>query len=124
MLAKIVLAEDGIDHARILMAILKKSGIEVQWFDNGVEALRYFEEGQQADLLITDILMPGMSGFELIARLKELNIMPPTIVLTSRQREDDIVRGLEYGVLDYVTKPFSPSIVLAKIKNALARRAA
>ena len=124
MLAKIVLAEDGIDHARILMAILKKSGIEVQWFDNGVEALRYFEEGQQADLLITDILMPGMSGFELIARLKELNIMPPTIVLTSGQREDDIVRGLEYGVLDYVTKPFSPSIVLAKIKNALARRAA
>ncbi len=123
-MVKILLAEDGPDHARILMGVLKKAGYEVTWFQNGSDIYDYLAKEAMPDLLITDILMPGMSGFELLARLKEINKMPPTIVITGKQREEDILRGLQYGVLDYIPKPFSPSIVIAKIKNALGRGAA
>ncbi len=121
---KILLAEDGHDHARILLAVLSKNGFEVTWLQTGTEAYESLVANPAPDLLITDIMMPGMSGFELIARLKSENRMPPTIVLTGKQREEDILRGLEYGVLDYIVKPFSPSVLLAKVRNAIGRKAA
>lgn len=121
---RILLAEDGRDQARILNAVLTKSGYEVVWVESGTDAYAYISTQGMPDLLITDVMMPGMSGFELIARLKSENLMPPTIVLTSKQREEDILRGLEYGILDYITKPFSPSVIVAKVKNALLRKAA
>ena len=121
---KIVLAEDGHDHARILIAVLKRGGFEVTWYQNGTEAFQALMTDPSPDLFITDLMMPGMSGFEILARLNELKLLPPTIVLTSKQREEDILRGLEYGVLDYIIKPFSPAVVLAKIKNSIGRKAA
>lgn len=121
---KVILAEDGQDHARILTAVLKKSGYEVLWFQNGTDTLDHLLKNEAPDLLITDVMMPGMSGFELLARLKEESKLPPTIVLTAKQLEEDILRGLEAGALDYITKPFSPTVVLAKVKNVLARKAA
>jgi DNA-binding response OmpR family regulator len=121
---KILLAEDGHDHARILLAVLSKHGFEVTWLETGTDAYDYLVANPAPDLLITDIMMPGMSGFELIARLKAEGRMPPTIVLTGKQREEDILRGLEYGVLDYIIKPFSPSVLLAKVRNAIGRKAA
>jgi DNA-binding response OmpR family regulator len=122
---KIVLAEDGHDHARILMAVLKRTGYEVLWFETGTDAYAYLSNpaNPPIDLLITDVMMPGMSGFELLGKLKAEGKMPPTIVLTSKQREEDVLRGLELGVIDYVTKPFSPTVVSAKVKNALTRKA-
>lgn len=120
---RIVLAEDGADHARILIAVLKKNGFEVVWFANGTDAYEHLMNHEAPDLLITDVIMPGMSGFELLATLRQNGKMPPTIVLTSKQREEDILRGLEYGALDYIIKPFSPSVVLAKIRNAMGRKA-
>lgn len=120
-MAKIVLAEDGPDHARILIAVLEKNGYEVLWFKNGTDAFDHLSKNPLPDLLITDVMMPGMSGFELLGRLKEINLMPPTIVLTGKQREEDILRGLEYGILDYITKPFSPTVILAKVKNSVGR---
>ena len=121
-MTQIVLAEDGTDHARILIAILKKNGFEVNWFQTGVEAFDYLSKNPMPDLLITDVMMPGMSGFELLRRLKDLNVMPPTIVLTSKQREEDVLQGLGYGIIDYIVKPFSPGVVMMKIKNALVRK--
>ena len=115
---KILLAEDGHDHARILLAVLTKNGFDVTWLETGTDAYEYLVKNPAPDLLLTDIMMPGMSGFELIARLKSEGRMPPTIVLTGAQREEDILRGLEYGVLDYIIKPFSPSVLLAKVRNA------
>lgn len=120
----ILIAEDGADNARILTAVLKKSGFEVTWVQNGTEAYEHLKQNAAPDLFITDVMMPGMSGFELLTRLKDEGLMPPTIVLTSRQREEDVLRGLKLGILDYVTKPFSPTVVAAKVTNALARRTA
>lgn len=120
---RIVIAEDGQDHARILIAVLKRSGYDIHWCETGTDAYAYLSANPMPDLLITDVMMPGMSGFELLAKLKADGLMPPTIVLTSKQREEDVLRGLELGVIDYVTKPFSPTVVSAKVKNALARKA-
>ena len=119
---KILIAEDGADHARILIAILKRSGHEIVWLQTGTEAYAYLTSNPAPDLLITDVMMPGMSGFELLSRLRDEGLMPPTIVLTSKQRDEDVLRGLKLGILDYITKPFSPAVVSAKVANALVRR--
>lgn len=118
---KVVLAEDAEDSARIITAILTKAGFEVQHFVNGAEAYDKIKSGYQADLLITDVLMPVMNGFELIEKLKQESLLPPTIVLTGKQSEEDVIRGLGFGAIDYITKPFNPSLVLVRIKVALAK---
>ena len=120
----ILCAEDSLDHARILLAILKNAGFGVTHVQSGDEAYNWIKSNPAPDLLLTDVMMPGMSGFELVGRLKAENISIPTIFLTSRQREEDIVHGLESGALDYISKPFSPTLVCAKIKAAVRRSAA
>ncbi len=117
----IVLVEDGKDHSRILMAVLKKHGYQMLLFETGFDAYEYLSKNPSPDLLITDILMPGMSGFELLDRLRSEGRMPPTLVLTSKQREEDVLRGLELGIIDYIKKPFSPSVILLKVNNALKK---
>lgn len=121
---KIVVVEDGTDHARIIMAVLRKEGHDPIHFESGAPALEYLLANPLPDLLLTDIMMPGMSGFELLERLKEADRMPPCFVLTGKQREEDVLRGLQFGVLDYITKPFSPSVLVAKINNIKIRKSA
>ena len=119
---KILIAEDGDDHARILIALFQRNQYEVTRVTSGTEAYEAILGGGAPDLLITDVMMPGMSGFELLARLKAEGKMIPAIVLTSKQREEDVLKGLGYGAVDYITKPFSPSVVLARVKLALSRK--
>lgn len=121
---RILIAEDGDDYARILSAVLARAGYDVTRVTNGVAAYETIVAGPIPDLLITDVMMPGMSGFELLARLKQENRLVPAIVLTSKQTEEDVLRGFEYGALDYISKPFSPAVVLARVGIALARKGA
>jgi DNA-binding response OmpR family regulator len=120
----ILLAEDGEVHARILQATLGRAGYKMTWVTDGVKAYEAIKSGTKFDLLITDVMMPGMSGFELLTRLKSENILPPTIVLTGVQNEEDVLRGIECGALDYIKKPFSPSVVLARVKLVFNQKAA
>lgn len=121
---KIVVAEDSPDHARILVAILEKCNFEVLWFQNGQDALDHLMNNPMPDLLITDIMMPGISGFELMSHLKSESKMPLTLVISGCQREEDVLRGLQYGAEDYLSKPFSPKIVMAKVQNMFERKGA
>lgn len=121
----ILLAEDGEVHARILQATLTRAGYKLSWVSDGVKAYEAIKSGEiKCDLLITDVMMPGMSGFELLTRLKNENILPPTIVLTGVQNEEEVLRGLQCGALDYIKKPFSPSVVLARVQLVLNQKAA
>ncbi|MBC7397988.1 MAG: response regulator [Bdellovibrionales bacterium] len=122
MPTRILIAEDNDDYVRILLALFQRSGFDVTRVSTGSDAYELLKKGPLPDLLITDVMMPGMSGFELLARLKEDNIKLPVIMITSKQREEDVLRGLEHGAVDYITKPFSPTVVLARVKNALARK--
>jgi two-component system alkaline phosphatase synthesis response regulator PhoP len=121
-MSKILLAEDNEDYCRILIALFQRNAYEVIRVKSGIDAYEYIKnEIIKPNLLITDVMMPGMSGFELLAKLKEDGIIIPSIILTSKQREEDVLRGLEYGAVDYITKPFSPAVVLARVKLALAK---
>ena len=115
----ILLAEDGLVHVRILRALLSRANYTFSWVPDGVEAYEAIKGGFRPDLLITDVMMPGMSGFELLTRLKAEDILPPTIMLTAVQKEEEVLRGLQCGALDYILKPFSPGVVLAKVQLAL-----
>ncbi len=118
----ILLAEDGEIHARILSAILVRAGYKFSWVIDGIQAYEAITGGFKPDLLITDVMMPGMSGFELLTRLSAEKLLPPTIVLTGVQKEEEVLRGLECGALDYIKKPFSPSVVLARVQLVLNRK--
>ena len=119
---KILIAEDEEDHARILSALFKHAGFHVDRAKDGLDAYAIVISENRPDLLITDVRMPGLTGFELLDKLKKENRMLPTTVVTAKQSEEDILRGLNYGALDYIMKPFSPSVVLAKVKAVLHRK--
>ncbi len=120
----IFLVEDGLIYARILSALLTKVGYKFSWIDDGAKAFEILKGGFTPSLLITDVMMPGMSGFELLVRLKTEKCLPPTIVLTALQKEEEVLRGLECGAEDFIKKPFSPSVLLARIQLVLSRNAA
>jgi len=73
------------------------------------------------DLIVLDIMLPKVNGFEVCRRIREADLDMPIIMLTAKDREDDIVRGLKLGADDYVTKPFSPRVLVARVR-AMARR--
>lgn len=105
---RILLAEDTETVVRILKVLLEKNGYDVVHVPNGLDAYALIAKGEHFDLLLTDVLMPGMSGFELIEKLHAERKLPPSIILTAKQRDEDVLRGLNCGALDYITKPFSP----------------
>lgn len=116
----IVVAEDSEETATLIKFALEKSGHTVRLAHDGVEALRLLEE-KAPDLLITDIMMPGLNGFELMGELAKKSMKIKTIVLAVQKSDEDIVRGLGHGAVDFVQKPFSPKELVARVKSALAR---
>jgi DNA-binding response OmpR family regulator len=116
----ILLAEDSPDVVNLLKFSLEKSGHKIIVANNGIEALGHLEK-ITPDLLITDLLMPGMNGFELLEELVKRNIKVKTIVLALQKSDEDIVRSLGYGAMDFIQKPFSPREVVARVNGILSR---
>jgi two-component system response regulator VicR len=108
----------------LLTHIFSKAGAQVFTAKDGQEGLRQFQRCQP-HLVILDIMMPGMDGWETCPLFRHLSDTP-VIFLTALARESDLVRGLGLGAVDYVTKPFTPSVLLARARAALrqARRSA
>ncbi len=118
---KILIIED---EESILMALednLRLEGYEVSSAKDGLKGLSMAKE-QGYDLIILDIMLPKMDGFEVCKQLRQAGIATPILILTAKSQEIDKVLGLELGADDYVTKPFSPRELLARVK-ALLRRA-
>lgn len=116
----ILVAEDSEETANLIKFALEKAGFKVELAMNGLDALSSIEK-VRPDLLITDILMPGMNGFELMEELGKRDIKLKTIVLAVQKSDEDIVRGLGYGALDFIQKPFSPREMVARVKGILSR---
>jgi DNA-binding response OmpR family regulator len=123
--SKILAADDDRIVRRIVVAKLSGLGYEVTQAEDGQEALRLLEEGYVPDLLITDSLMPRMTGLELVRSIRNSPNAAlaklPVIMLTSRQGEHDVIEGLQTGLDDYVTKPFSPDELAARVRTVLWR---
>jgi len=117
---KILVVED---EDAILMGItenLKAEGYDIITATEGLEALRLGEEAHP-DLIILDIMLPGMSGYDVCRKLRDKHIQTPIMMLTARQDEFDKLHGFEMGADDYMTKPFSIRELLARIRAILLR---
>ncbi|CAM2063726.1 Response regulator [Sulfidibacter corallicola] len=93
---------------------------------NGIEALKRVEDGERFDLVILDIMMPGMSGYEVAQRIRDVYSLVelPILMLTAKNQSKDFVQGLECGANDYITKPFDKRELLARVDTLLALKAA
>lgn len=119
-MARILIAEDEADLAMGLRDNLQFEGYQVIVVHDGEEALKAAAE-HSPDLILLDIMMPKLDGLEVCRRIRESGQIVPILMLTAKSQEIDIVRGLEVGADDYVTKPFSIRELLARIKAALRR---
>ena len=116
---RILVADDDRELGEILSFALTRAGFEVVRAMDGEEALARFSQTQPA-LVLLDYSMPKLDGLEVCRRLRAQSSVP-IIMLTVRSAEDEIVRAFELGADDYVTKPFSPKQLIARIKAALRR---
>lgn len=117
--ARILLVDDEISIRRALVPLLRSRGYEVETAATGARALESF--GKQApDLVVLDLGLPDLDGTEVCSRIREVSAVP-IIVLSARGREADKVAALDLGADDYVTKPFGPEELLARVRAALRR---
>ena len=119
----ILIVEDDEDIQQLVGYNLIKAGFQVEYADSGEEALGKIKK-QYPDLILLDIMLPGMDGIEVCKVLRTENETAeiPIIMLTAKGEETDIVEGFELGADDYITKPFSPKILLSRIKAVLRRK--
>ncbi len=118
-MSRILIVEDEKDIAELEKDYLELSGFEVEIAGNGTEGLKK-ALNEDFDLYILDLMLPGVDGFEICKRIRDVKDTP--ILMVSAKRDDiDKIRGLGLGADDYVTKPFSPSELVARVKAHLAR---
>jgi DNA-binding response OmpR family regulator len=116
---RVLIVEDEHDLARVLKRHVEGIGCQVQLAATGEKALALVDE--EFDLVLLDVMLPGIDGMEVCRRLRSLNRYMPVLMLTARSSDIDKVMGLESGADDYLTKPFSVQELLARIK-AIFRR--
>jgi DNA-binding response OmpR family regulator len=119
-MSRILVVEDEPDLAFALEDDLKVEGYEVEVAGDGESAARRARE-ETWDLVLLDVMLPGKDGFEVCRELRRAGVRIPVIILTARAQEAEKVLGLELGADDYVTKPFSPRELRARIKAVLRR---
>ncbi len=121
--ANILVVEDDIDIQQLVSYNLIKAGFHVTCADSGEEGLQILER-ETVDLILLDLMLPGRDGMEIctIIRTKNIENPPPIIMLTAKSEEDDIITGLACGADDYVTKPFSPRVLIARIQTQLRKK--
>jgi DNA-binding response OmpR family regulator len=122
-MTRILVVEDERELAMGLEDDLKLEGYDVEVLSDGASACRRARE-QAFDLIILDVMLPLKDGFEVCRELRRSGSNTPVILLTARAQESDKVLGLELGADDYVTKPFSPRELRARVKTILRRAAA
>lgn len=118
---KILMIEDNESVCSMVEMFFLKEGIQGEFVNDGLEGLQRYKDGDW-DLLIVDWMLPNMDGVTICRKIREENKTIPIIMLTAKDTESDQVLGLEMGADDYVTKPFSPLALMARIK-AVSRRA-
>lgn len=120
----VLIVEDEADIQQLVSYNLIKSGFHVTCADSAEEALDQLTN-EKFDCLLLDIMLPGMSGLELCAAVRstegKLNTKTPIIMMTAKGEEEDVVTGLENGADDYITKPFSPKVLIARVKAVVRR---
>lgn len=117
---KILVIEDEPTLSRLLSYNLTQEGYDTTVIEHGGEGLQTALQNK-FDLIILDIMLPGMNGFEILNRLHQNGVRTPVIILTARNAEEEVVQGLKHGADDYITKPFGVAELLARVSAVLRR---
>ena len=120
-MTRVLVVEDEESYREALSFLLEREGFEVSLAETGPDALAAFER-EGADIVLLDVMLPGLPGTEVCRRLRQVSHVP-VIMVSARDEEVDKVVGLELGADDYVTKPYSPRELLARIRAVLRRGA-
>ncbi len=124
MAYKILVADDESEIRDLLRLYLEKDGYEVMEAEDGAKALSLLQEqerkGQAVDLLILDIMMPGIDGYRVLRNIRENNNIP-VIILSAKSSDSDKILGLDLGADDYITKPFQPLEAVARVNSNIRR---
>jgi len=123
-MARVLLVEDEAHLAQGIQFNLELEGYDVEVVGEGTEALqRLLGAGEGAyDLVVLDVMLPGMDGFEVAHRLRQAGQFTPVLMLTAKSLPGDVVNGLEAGADDYLAKPFDLPVLLARVKGLIRRR--
>ena len=116
---RVLVVDDNLSIQKLVSVNLQARGYAVDVAGTGEEALRLFKEGEY-DLVILDLILPGMSGIDVCGLMRQLSDIP-IVVLSAREDEELKVRALDTGADDYVTKPFSPKELLARVRAVMRR---
>lgn len=119
---KIIVADDEKRIRMLVCDFLKREGYLPLEAEDGLQALNLFNENPDVSLMILDVMMPEIDGWEVCKRLRQKQSDIPVIMLTARSQEFDELMGFESGADDYVVKPFSPTVLMKRV-NAVLRRA-
>lgn len=119
--AKILVVDDESRMRKLLRDFLEREGYQILEASDGIEAMDMFYADKHIDLIILDVMMPRMDGWQVCKEVREHSKVP-IMMLTARAEEQNELKGFELGVDEYVTKPFSPKILVARV-GALLKRA-
>jgi DNA-binding response OmpR family regulator len=117
---RVLVVEDDVDICALVAIKLESEGFAVVQAFDGTTGLMHAKNGG-FDVIILDIMMPGMSGLDVLTSLRAAGNTTPVLILTAKVQEHDIEAGFAAGADDYVTKPFSPRELLARVHSVLAR---
>ncbi|MGX7680885.1 response regulator transcription factor [Jatrophihabitans sp. DSM 45814] len=122
-MAKVLVVEDDPTVAEVVVSYLERAGHQTQAVGNGTIAagLLASAEATEVELIVLDLMLPGIDGIEICRRLRETNSTLPVIMLTALGQEEDRIAGLEVGADDYLTKPFSPRELVLRVESVLRR---
>lgn len=120
----IYIIEDEESISKLISLYITKEKMDSKAFFNAEDALKELKDGKQPNLIILDLNLPGMSGFDFLEELKNIykKEIPSVMILSARDSDEDIIKGLGYGADEFVTKPFSPGVLMARIKANLRRQ--
>lgn len=120
MAERVLIVDDDEAVRTMLYKVIRSNGMDAFTCASGVEALECLSR-ESFDLILLDVNMPGMDGFQVVQRIRSRGLTTPIIIISGRQEDYDTLYGLDIGADDYVTKPFNPVVLGAKVK-ALIRR--
>ncbi|MBQ7248360.1 MAG: response regulator transcription factor [Lachnospiraceae bacterium] len=120
--SKILVVDDESRMRKLVNDFLSRAGYTVLEAGDGMQALEVYASDKSIALIILDVMMPGLNGWDTLESIREMSSVP-VIMLTARSEEQDELRGFKLGVDEYITKPFSPRILVARVDAVLRRSA-
>lgn len=118
---KILVVDDEAIIRKLINDFLSDSGFQVIEAGDGLQAMEVFQNVKDISLVLLDVMMPGMDGFSVCRTIRETSDVP-IVMLTALNEEHDELKGFELGVDEYISKPFSPKILVARVKSILNRK--